>query len=475
MNTEYSALIKIQRSFLALIESLLSDITGKNYKKFSSSDELILYIQKQATSKSYAKKFNKNMFKIYSSLDAFYKENASNWFLLAKRIGGIKLVLGGITRFSETLLKSTNNVLLFCDTIFLADPVLPWIESERKEERFNVVLLLKNMYFVLKLKEIIDTDFYYPPIVLFPSFEKSLEENDPVTRERVSQFHASFFSYYLGENFNSPAETLEYARINGEIFLKKVDQNKLFWPPQMDAIPAIENGIIEYRNFIKSRRSAGEQERAELLSRSELVWMGIYERIVPHYHLWENSIEFDANPTFSKESHWHYHELLSAANNNKLKVSQETIALSKSLNSFRMKWLSNISVDDLIILRKNNENEKFRKDLFKQLEILDEVSIGDIDKVTNEVSRAISGLLINYNKEIEDIKDKYQLKYKQLLSATIVSSAAQFLPILQPYTSLVPPVVSALKYGHDKIEESHLLKKHSKSIMGIFSKAINSN
>ncbi|WP_167881526.1 hypothetical protein, partial [Leptospira bourretii] len=125
-----------------------------------------------------------------------------------------------------------------------------------------------------------------------------------------------------------------------------------------------------------------------------------------------------------------------------------------------------------ILLRKNNENEKFRKDLYKQLEILDDLSLKDIDKVTNEVSRVISGLLSNYNKEIEEIKDKYQLKYKQLLSVSIVSSAAQLIPLLQPFTGLIPPIVTALKYTNDKLEERNLIKNQKKSLMGIFFRAM---
>ncbi|MDI7230303.1 hypothetical protein [Leptospira santarosai] len=472
MNKDYTVLIEIQRSFLMKVEDLLSKVIGRHYKKFSTSYELIQYIQDRAISKTFAKQFNENMSLIYSELRSFYGSYAANWFELAKRIGGLKLVFGGISRFSETLLQNANNVLLFSDTIYLADPVLPWIEDLREEERFRSVHLLKNMYFVLSLKDIVDADLSYPPVIIFPSFEKSLEENDPVTQEKIHQLLTSFFSFYLGEKFENATDTLLYTRKHGDLFLEKVENNKLFWPAQADSITTVKKGILEYKEFIQKNRSKEEQHLAENISPAELVWRGIFERIIPHFHVWENSIEFGANPIFSKDSHWHYHNLLSVANNRTMNVSQETLSLSKSLNSFRMNWLNNISVNDLIILRKNNENEKFRKDLFKQLEILDEASLSDIDKVTNEVSRTISGLLNNYNKEIEEIKDKYQLKYKQLLAATIVSSTAQLIPLLQPFTEIIPPIISALKYSYDKLEERHILKKQSKSLMGIFSSAI---
>ncbi|MBM9548440.1 hypothetical protein JWG40_15540 [Leptospira sp. 201903074] len=472
MNKDYIELMTIQRSFLAKTEELLLKVVGKHYKQFSTSHELIEYIQKQSTNNKFSKQFNKNIPLIYSELHEFYGSYAAKWFGLAKNLGGLKLVFGGISRFSEAFLQNVKNDLLFSDTIYLADPVLPWIEIARKEEHFRVVHLLKNMYFVLRLKEIIDADLPYPAVIIFPSFEKTLEENDKETRENIHRLLTSFFSFYLGETFGSSEETLYYARMKSDVFLEKVETNKLFWAPQAKEITSIRDGLSQYKEFIQNNRSKEEKYIADTISPAELVWQGIFERIVPHFHVWENSTEFGANPTFSNAAHWHYHNLLSNANNKIMNVSQETLILTQSINSFRMSWFNNITEEDLILLRKNNENEKFRKDLLKQIETLDDLSKENIDKVTNEVSRVISGLLSNYNQEIEDIKDKYQLKYKQLLSASIVSSVAHLLPILQPYTGLIPPVATAIKYANDKLEEISLIKKQNKSLMGIFFRAM---
>lgn len=475
MNREYREIVKIQRDYLSKVEELLLEVTKKNYKKFSSVNELIDHLKTFAASAKSGNQFGRSISKIYSDLQSFYNENAANWFKLATNLGGLKLVFGGISRFSETLLRNARNVLIFSDTIFLADPVLPWIESEREHENFQVVQLLKNMYFVLQLKDIVDADLEYPPIILFPSFEKSFEENDEITKTGIDNLISDFFSYYLNEKFYHPSETLDYAREKSELFLKKIEEKQLFWPAQAESITNLNQGILDYKEFIKKNRSINQIETAERMLPSELVWMGICERITPHFHLLENSYEFGANPTFSKKAHWYYHTLLSKMHNSFQSKNQKATSISNSLNDFRMNWLNNISVQDIILLRKNNENEKFRKDLLTQIDILDETLIENYDKVTNEVIKIISGLMANYNKEIEEIKERYQLKYKHLLGATVVSTAAQFYPAFREYTEAVPPIISALKYSYDKMEEKYSLRKQRKSIIGLFSQAMDEN
>jgi hypothetical protein len=55
---------------------------------------------------------------------------------------------------------------------------MPWLERDRREERFRHVLLLKAVHTLLQLKPLVDADLRYPPVVVFPSWEKSLEEHD---------------------------------------------------------------------------------------------------------------------------------------------------------------------------------------------------------------------------------------------------------------------------------------------------------
>lgn len=99
-------------------------------------------------------------------------------FRAAKEIGGLKLVLGGGSRFGETQLHSVMGITLYGDTILIPDPIMPWLERERVEERFQHVLVLKAAHAILQLKPLVDAALPYPPLVVFPSFEKSLEEDD---------------------------------------------------------------------------------------------------------------------------------------------------------------------------------------------------------------------------------------------------------------------------------------------------------
>ena len=91
-------------------------------------------------------------------------------------IGGIKCVYGGSSRINQSTFDSYRKMALYSDTVFIPDPIIPWLEVERKEERFNLVYLLQSCYYLLKYKPLIDADLPYPAIIVFPSFEKSLEQ-----------------------------------------------------------------------------------------------------------------------------------------------------------------------------------------------------------------------------------------------------------------------------------------------------------
>ena len=121
---------------------------------------------------------------LYDQLAPFYEESRkSGIFGLAGRSGGSKLVLGGSSRFMRPQLNAVKKMVLYADTILIPDPILPWVESPRSEERFRDVLLAQNAFLLLHLKPLVDADLPYPPIVLFPSWEKTLELQDRQTRE----------------------------------------------------------------------------------------------------------------------------------------------------------------------------------------------------------------------------------------------------------------------------------------------------
>ena len=76
-------------------------------------------------------------------LRSFYTRRGTEIFGLAKRLGGMKLVLGGSSRFGGRQLQSVRGSLLYADTVLIPDPVFPWLEVKRSDEKFRNVLMLQ--------------------------------------------------------------------------------------------------------------------------------------------------------------------------------------------------------------------------------------------------------------------------------------------------------------------------------------------
>jgi hypothetical protein len=52
-------------------------------------------------------------------------------FTLGTQLGGVTLVQGGSRRFAESHLASGRKIVLDADTMFIPDPILPWVKSAR--------------------------------------------------------------------------------------------------------------------------------------------------------------------------------------------------------------------------------------------------------------------------------------------------------------------------------------------------------
>ena len=387
----------------------------------------------------------------------------------------MKLVLGGGSRFTSAHLASVGKMALYADTILIPDPILPWLEVDRTEEKFRYVNLLQTVFFLLRLKPLVDANLPYPAVMIFQSWEKSLETKDEVTKKGIENLILAFFSRFLGKSFADPSEILQYVRSSGAEFLEAVERNQLFVAPGGSLGDPLAKAIPKYRNEIETWRSAEMNQKLSRYSDAELVWLGICERVAPQYHLLENAEELDAQPMLCLLPHWHYYSLCSKTFEGRLiaeeLLSQETISSLRALNEPSMEWLGNIPIDALVELRERNENEEFRKRISSFTSALHGASLEDVDRVTREVSRGIAALIAEHGNEVRRIEEKYRPKYTKTAIAAWVTAAATFVPALAPFLAPIAPIGLAGMYVSDKLEERAERKQAAKSLTGVLAAA----
>src|SRR5712692_1953651 len=258
-------------------------------------------------------------------------------------------------------------MLLYADTILVPDPILPWMEAPRDDERFQHVLHIEAAFSLLHLKPIVDAQLPYPAVIVFPSYEKSLEIQDAKTQGFINNFLVGVLSSKLGREFNEVTEIGTFATHKPEEFLRIVENQRLFIGPGCAPGQPLADQLKAYREIIADWRSAEHQSQIAAYSDSQLVFQGIVERLIPQFHLLENSDELNANPMLCIPGQWHYYTTCTTAFEERLRKQglheEKTISAARAINQPNLSWLGNNPMRELVRLRKGNENESFRKRL----------------------------------------------------------------------------------------------------------------
>ena len=465
--------VRLQRELFALLAQFFEAFAGKPYDAFPTWDDAISYLKATASALDDRQRAAE---KAHTALVAFYATNAGVLFHLAKKIAGLKLVLGGGSVFLETQLLATTKMVLYADTVLLPDPVYAWIEMPRSEERFLHVRQVQAMWFLLQLKPLVDADLPHQAIFVFPSFEKRLQAEDPVTQAKINSLVANAISAKSGIRFTDFDEISKYATEKSEQFLGLVASHRLFIAPgQEPEADNLQESIRVYREEIKRWRQGAVFEQIQRVPDSSLVLMGIMERIGPQAHLLENAEFLGANPLLALPAHWHYYRLCSAASEQKLRdggvLGKSVEVLVEGLNRAEFRWLGNVPIVDLVRLRADNENDHFRRELDGFIKELHESQIGDVEKVSAELSRRLGGLIAEHQKRVREIEERYSAKHKATGALVVATAAATFLPVLAPFLGLAAGAAGALgaaaKYGKDKLEEGVDRRQLSNSLLGV--------
>ncbi len=174
---------------------------------------------------------------------------------------------------------------------------------------------------------------------------------------------------------------------------------------------------------------------------------------------------------------WHYYSVCATAFEERLKknglLEPKTIAGVRAINQPALDWLGNIGVDDLARLRSQNENEAFRKRLSTLTGQLNQASIGDLDKVTHEISKDLSALLSEHSKNVRLQAEEFQAKYKIAALGACLTLAAVLFPCLAPFGLPASAAAVGLGYAATKIDESAKRKQRAKSLLGVLAAAKN--
>jgi hypothetical protein len=470
-----------QKEYFDILMEFFVGVTGKIPTEFCQMDRFPEAIREMGERyKGNATKFQ-NSYNYYAKLEEklknLYAKESIDCFKSAKKINFCKVNLGGSSRFYETQLNATRKSILFSDIVLIPDPVMPWLESERRHEQFKLVHILQAAYFILHLKDMLSDEFDLPPFLVFPSWEKSLEENDDVTITSTNQLIADTFSYYVDPSIKTIEDVLSFAKLNEKEFLGKIETSNLFISPGGEIGEPLSQAIQNYKHEVEKWRSKEFIDFINSSPDSIVVLNGIMERIQPQFHILENSYEMKSNPLLCVEAQAHYFRLVCNMINQRVSnldhIDKKTLSILSALMNRRLDFLANINDEQLIFLRKTNENIEFRRKLREFVNSLPETEINDIGYVASEICSQVESLITQHEKEIDSLNKKYGAKHRYTAFIAGGGLAVTMMPALAPFLGAALPLALTAggKYVANKLEEVQERKTLSGSMMGIFALA----
>lgn len=461
------------RELFAHLEEFFLRATGKSATRFATLDTFGDVVRSNA--RKIAPQLGDALRWLDMEVRAFHARRGGDAFKDAKQLGGTNLVLGGTSRFLQPQLNSVSTAVLYSDTVLIADPVMPWLENDRAEERFRDFHLLEAVHTLLHLKPLVDADLPYPPIVVFPSWEKSLEEHDAQTQKGIKQLLTDLLSVSLGEDLGCFEEVLDFANRYSVRVYDAVDRNHLFVAPQGPINEPLREALVRYEEEMTRWRSADWLDQYNRLPIHHRVFNGIFERVAPIYHLLENAQELGGHPLMCLEQHAHYFRLVShtsSARLEKLKVlDPRTTALVDALGSHRLRWLGGISTETIVKLRLDNQNVAFRERLASSVGRLHESDLNNVDRVAAEVCHDLEGAISEHKRELRLIQEKYNRIHGKTAVLAVAAVGAALMPALAPLLGGVAPFALAVKYGQDKVAELAEKRVLTQSLIGVLAAA----
>ncbi len=461
--------IEYNRKYFAYLDEFFVRATGKSATEFASIETFSEVVG--ASARDLAQRGEDAFTWLDTDFRTFVARRGGDAFADAKQLGGMNLVLGGSSRFGRSQLNSTSATVLYSDTVFIPDPVIPWMERERTEEKFRHLNLLQAVHALLHLKPLVDADLPFPAVLVFPSWEKLLEDNDPQTQSGISHLFTDMMSCYLGENLASIEEVFDFANRFPDQTYQLVESNRLFVAQGGPIDEPLSDALIRYENEVAIWRSDDWLSQYRKFPPHVQIINGILERVTPIYHLLENAQELGSNPLLSIEQQAHYFGLVSGTSNARLAaldvLDPKTTALVNALSSKRLEWLGGIPIETLVNLRQNNENLDFRKRLHAAVTRLHKSSLGDINRVASEVCHDLEQANAEHEKELRKIQSKYNRTHGQTAILSLASAGAALMPALAPLLGSVVPLALAGKYWHDKASELSEKRAFTKSLLGV--------
>lgn len=471
-----------QQELFQLFAQLFSALTGINIELISGPEEIKQRMIWRFKHEEVGMEESING--ALHELGQFYEKNAASIFQEAAKLGGLRLVSGGQRTFGPSALNAVRITGLYGDTQLIPDPVYPFLTAELYLNAKHLQLA-NTLFYLLQLRPLVDAGLNVPPVIVFPSFEEALEQNDATTKIGQEQLALKLIGPLCKGTISSLDELFEYAARHSASFAQSILTADLFIPPggNVGERLSIDEAVSSYLEGLRGIRSNEMLAQLSNLSPAMILLNGVLERLRPHYHLLENADAMRAQPLLTQAVHWHYFEKCANANALDLcqtkVISEQTFLTLRAVQDDSLNWLATIPIPTLVNLIANGEHKWLREELVKYTSQLHASGSAQLDEVVREVTHGLASIAQRQQRAMNEIERKYEPKKKAVIFGALaggsVAATVLMLPMLAPLLGVTAPFTAAAAalgggatgYAKEKIGERSEKRQAQRSMIGV--------
>jgi len=333
---------------------------------------------------------------------------------------------------------------LYFDTLIVPDPLLRIAHFPEQFSKINEFYFLKYSIEQILAKDIYLSDVY-PPIAVLTADPELAEDRNFDDLSNLAKIDSILLVNDLYEKeFEVYDDILDFFGTfsSAQEAVKEISNPDLFY--LIEEAPRDPSSQLE-ANLTRNRHD-WEVDRFLKENKAGYLPFTIMGRMMQINDVLHRSYNQNAHPLISAPVSFHW---LSWKIESNQKLFYEQLGIQDNLDfnitnallSQELRWLGNISQQNLIELRKKGQLEDIRELLRNEIDTLSQLDIDSLEKALNQVDQNLSVGIEKHQSQLDVLDRQYKTDLAISGSSLLISISAAFQPALFPLT---PGMVKAL-------------------------------
>lgn len=433
-------LTNIYSEYFAILEKYYSPFYRESEKHNISPERIVRDIKK-----------NVNLYNsliditptVSALIENFWERNYEVLNKIYYSLPGLKTRFGGdIGPHKDD--KIFERVGLYFDTIIIPDPILRIITLPAPDKT-KCHYLIKYAINQLHNKEVYLSDVNPPIALLIP--DKELVGNSKLNFSELTQYGNIDSIIILNSLFDVKLDSVDEAQKflskfkNIDEVYKEINKPELIWWDEYSP-----KDILAQLESVKKSGLMGlnKNDFPYDVNDPRYLFFQLTGRLMQINDVLVRSDEINASPLISAPVSFHWLKIKILENqkvflNNNYK--NINLGVTNSLLSEDKEWLGNITLENLISVRRNGFISSFRKEISSEIEMLGNVSIPDLEKISSQIDYNLSILFKKHQNELNDLQKQLcfdlSLKGTSFLMALTISLQPLIGNFLPAWSSII--------------------------------------